>query len=171
MYAKPGSKDDDVSWMQLADDSWTINMNGLKMGEKDIAIKSTQMMLDSGLSYNMVPQEDITLIEDALKDQGIACKEQHGGDLDLYECECSQESYDKLKPLETKIGDKTVALPVRSFLKRKDNGACTLLMYPNDVSQSVEFKWVMGDLFMQNYYSIFDYKNKRIGLIDPKVSA
>lgn len=61
--------------MQLADDSWTINMNGLKLGEKDIGIKSTQMMLDSGLSYNMVPQEDITLIEDALKEQGISCKE------------------------------------------------------------------------------------------------
>jgi hypothetical protein len=55
MYAKAGSKDDDVSWMQLADDSWTINMNGLKLGDKDIAIKSTQLMLDSGLSYNMVP--------------------------------------------------------------------------------------------------------------------
>ena len=54
--------------MQLADDSWTINMNGLKLGEKDIPIKSTQIMLDSGLSYNMVPQEDISLIEDALKD-------------------------------------------------------------------------------------------------------
>lgn len=75
LYAKPGAKEDDVSWMQLADDSWTINMNGLKLGEKDIPIKSTQIMLDSGLSYNMVPQEDISLIEDALKDQGINCKE------------------------------------------------------------------------------------------------
>ena len=41
-------------------------------------------------------------------------------------------------------------------------------MYPNDVSLSVERKWVVGDLFLQNFYSIFDMKNKKIGLIPPK---
>jgi len=66
------------------------------------------------------------------------------------------------------VGDKDIDLPVRSYLKRRDDGKCVLLMHPNDVSLGVESKWVMGDLFMQNFYSIFDYKNKRIGLIDPK---
>lgn len=27
-------------------------------------------------------------------------------------------------------------------------------------------KWIVGDQFLQNYYSIFDFENKRIGLIE-----
>jgi len=41
-------------------------------------------------------------------------------------------------------------------------------MYPSDQSLGVEYKWVVGDLFMQNFYSIFDWKNKRIGFAEPK---
>jgi hypothetical protein len=42
-------------------------------------------MLDSGLSYSMVPQEDINQIEKALVSQGINCVENHNGDnLELY---------------------------------------------------------------------------------------
>ena len=52
-------------------------------------------------------------------------------------------------------------------MKRKE-GKCTLLMYPNDVSLTSERKWVVGDLFLQNYYTIFDVKEKKIGMITPK---
>lgn len=61
-------------------------------------------------------------------------------------------------------------MPPSTFMKRKD-GKCTLLMYPNDVSLSVERKWVVGDLFLQNYYTIFDVKEKKIGMIAPKGSS
>jgi len=65
-------------------------------------------MLDSGLSYSMVPQEDIDLIEVALNDKGIKCQENHNGGLDLYECSCTDEAYAQLKPLQTNIGGKAV---------------------------------------------------------------
>ena len=28
--------------------------------------------------------------------------------------------------------------------------------------------WIVGDQFLQSYYSIFDFENKRIGLIEAK---
>lgn len=57
-------------------------------------------MLDSGLSYSMVPQEDINMIEQALKEKGLEFIENHdGGGLDLYECTCTEEQYSNLKPL------------------------------------------------------------------------
>lgn len=126
-------------------------------------------MIDSGLSYSMVPQEDINSIENALAQQGVKCEEDHNGGLDLYECGCPDEQYANLKPLETQVSGKTVSLPVGAYLKKKTDapGKCTLLMHPFDVSTGVESKWVMGDQFMQNFYSIFDYKQKRIGLVEP----
>lgn len=126
-------------------------------------------MLDSGLSYSMVPQEDINSIEKALADQGIPCEENHSGDsLELYDCECPQDKYNALKPFTFKAGEKVVELEKSTFLKRKGEGKCQLIMYPTDQSLGVEYKWVVGDLFMQNFYSIFDWKNKRIGLVEPK---
>jgi hypothetical protein len=28
--------------------------------------------------------------------------------------------------------------------------------------------WIMGDIFLQNYYSIYDYPNSRMGLIEAR---
>ena len=140
----------------------------VKGTDKDLPLRSTQVMLDSGLSYSMVPVEDIAQIEKSLADQGIPCEENHTGDnLELYQCECSDEKIKALKPFTFKAGEKTVELAVTSFLKKKDDNKCILLMYPSDQSLTVEYKWVVGDLFMQNFYSIFDWKNKRIGLVEP----
>jgi len=51
------------------------------------------------------------VIEIALRDYSINCKEKHHGGLDLYDCACTQEAFDKLPSLETLIGDKMVTLP------------------------------------------------------------
>ena len=59
------------------------------------------MQLDTGLSYSMAPQDDISAIENALKKKGIECDEQHSGmGLDLYECKCSDENYGKIEPFQ-----------------------------------------------------------------------
>lgn len=88
-------------------------MSGLKFkgSNETMEIKSSQIMLDTGLSYSMVPEEDIQVIEIALRDYSINCKEKHHGGLDLYDCACTQEAFDKLPSLETLIGDKMVTLP------------------------------------------------------------
>jgi len=28
--------------------------------------------------------------------------------------------------------------------------------------------WILGDIFLQNYYSIYDYPGKRMGLVESK---
>ena len=55
-------------------------------------------------------------------------------------------------------------MPVKSYFSRDDqNGECKLLLHPYTDS-----KWVVGAEFLQNYYSIYDFKNKKIGLIESK---
>ena len=69
--------------------------------------------------------------------------------LDLYECSCTDEDYLKLQPFQIKSGDKNLEVPVSSFLRQKGDDKCTLLMYPNDdLSLTVEQKWVVGDTFL-----------------------
>ena len=82
-------------------------------------------MIDSGLSYSMVPQEDINSIEKALADQGIPCEENHSGDsLELYDCDCPEDKYKALKPFTFKAGNKVVELEKSTFLKKKSDNKC-----------------------------------------------
>ena len=95
-YAQQDAKDSDIQWIQLAEEAWSLPLNGLKFvnSSEPIQIKSSLMQLDTGLSYSMVPQDDINFIETALQKQNIECTEQHSGmGLDLYECSCEDEDY------------------------------------------------------------------------------
>ena len=41
-------------------------------------------------------------------------------------------------------------------------------MHPYDISMTTTYKWVIGMQFLQNFYSIFDPVNKKVGLIESK---
>lgn len=92
-YAKKGSTDKDIAWINLAeDDSWTIPLNGLQfMDGGKVNLKSEQLTLDTGLSYALVPPRDIEDIILSLKDsQNFTCKKEGQLDLDMYVCNCDQ---------------------------------------------------------------------------------
>lgn len=68
-YAQMNSTDNDIQWIELAEDAWSLPLNGMKFKDssEEIPLKSVLMQLDTGLSYSMVPQEDINNIENALQ--------------------------------------------------------------------------------------------------------
>lgn len=56
-------------------------------------------------------------------------------------------------------------------MEKHDNTCRTLRLIPNsenfgaDKNQSY---WVMGDIFLQNYYSIYDFSQMQVGLVESK---
>ena len=59
--------------------------------------------------------------------------------------------------------------------KQTNTVQCFLLLTPWDFAglgakQPGEDYWVLGAQFLKNYYSIYDFKNKKIGLVE-SVSA
>lgn len=74
-------------------------------------------------------------------------------------------------------------MPRDSFLRKDDDGIdhCKLLLTPSDMdtsgsrSASGDFfgdsgstNWLLGDQFLQNFYSIYDFDKKRVGLVEAK---
>ena len=49
-----------------------------------------------------------------------------------------------------------------------EKSKCKILMHPYDISMTATYKWVIGVQFLQNFYSIFDIQNKKVGLIESK---
>lgn len=67
-------------------------MAGVQTGGEKLEIKATEMTLDTGLTYVMVPPEDLqTIARDLKQTLGLSCAKSGPGDLDMYECDCSKE--------------------------------------------------------------------------------
>ena len=74
--------------------------------------------------------------------------------------------------------NRTLELPESAFIKKSENmsndNAAWLLLQPWDSAglglDKSEDAWVLGDLFLQNYYSVYDYDKKKIGLVESKTS-
>jgi len=56
-FAQTNATENDVQWIDLAEDTWSLPLQGLKFSNSSdqIPIKSSLIQLDTGLSYSMVP--------------------------------------------------------------------------------------------------------------------
>lgn len=97
--------------------------------------------------------------------------------------ECSSDNYAKVQNLIFQVGGKDLAIPRESFLKmgNEPSNSCKLTLTASDMDTSGQTSmsgsffgdggsqnWLLGAQFMQNYYSIFDYEKKKIGLVPSK---
>jgi hypothetical protein len=171
-YAKPGSTDGDIVWNQVIDDGWTIALSGVKYNKGSyLEIKAEQLTLDTGLSYALVPPRDIESIIDVIKTgSNFTCQKAGYNDLDLFECNCTEKDYQRINSLQLQINNKEFTLPREAWMKfdKNEERHCKILMHPYDISMTATYKWVIGVQFLQNFYSIFDIQNKRIGLIEAR---
>lgn len=59
-------------------------------------------------------------------------------------------------------------LPRETYLKNQGDGKCQLLLNPNDMQIGARYGedyWIMGDQFMQAYYTIYDHQNWKVGFV------
>ena len=79
-YGKEDSTDSDIQWISIDTENmnyWSLPMGNskIRLGQNISSIQSSNVILDSGLSFSLIPSSDFKLIESLLKDQyGIFCK-------------------------------------------------------------------------------------------------
>lgn len=135
--------------------------------------------MDSGLSYALIPSEDFKVVKNTLSQYGVQCaettKEKDAAQASASECTC--KDYNALPAIQFKIyGDtkdrssaKPITIPREVYIKNKGDGKCNLLLNPNDMQIGARYGenyWIMGDQFMQAYYTIYDHAKMRVGLVE-----
>uniref|UniRef100_A0A8B9DSE5 pepsin A n=1 Tax=Anser cygnoides TaxID=8845 RepID=A0A8B9DSE5_ANSCY len=140
-----------ITWIPLsAETYWQITMERVFVGEKAVACYfSCQAIVDTGTSLLAVPTTALKRIYNAL-----------GADSDG-EISCNDVS--RLPDVAFKINGKKFTVPATAYVIESD-GFCSLGFEGMDTPTESGELWILGDVFIREYYVIFDRANNKVGL-------
>jgi hypothetical protein len=141
----------DFTWVNLlAATYWEITLGGLSIDGQQYA-SASKAIVDSGTSMLTGPSDVVAAIA-----KQIGAKAFIEGEY-LVAC-----NYDTLPNLDFEIDGKIYTLGPQDYLL-PDGDLCVLGLMGLDIPAPTGPLWILGDIFMRKYYTVFDYDNKRVG--------
>ena len=149
----------DLIYLPLSDQRgfWSVQLNTISVGSSSIASAASVAILDTGTSLIYGPESDLASILDALNDVGSCQVDVSSGSVF---CECSTHALSSYPDITFTLGGHDFVLGPEDYLNLS-GGSCELLM--NTGSESF---WLLGDVFLRRYYSVYDMEQRRVGLAE-----
>merc|ERR1712188_175671 len=153
--------DGEIQYVPLTDESyWKVSLEGMKYGSTDITSK-VSAIIDSGTSLLAGPNDKVSKIAEAAGATLVMGKE--------YTIDCSKMS--SLPAVEITLGGgKKFTLEGKDYVLQVQ-GQCLFAFMPIELPPKLGEMWILGDVFMRKYYTIFDYGNKQVGFATFKTQA
>lgn len=136
-YGKSGSTENDIFWADMAHKRtffWTLNMGQIQLGQNAVKVDSKHLILDSGLSYALIPSDDYKVITTTLAKYGVDCKangEAQANKAQVSSSSCSCKDYQSLPALKFNIFQngqdqkgKQFSMPKETYIKDEGAGKC-----------------------------------------------
>jgi len=141
----------DISWVPLsAETYWQINMDdGLTIDGKSISDVNAAIV-DSGTSLLAGPTSAVKALAETLGAKPLFAGE--------YSIDC--DAISTLPDIVVSIGGKQYPIPA-SYYVINSGKVCLMGVIGLDTPSPL---WILGDVFMRDYYTVFDYENKQIGI-------
>ena len=121
----------------------------------NISTYSVEAVFDTGTSYLVFPQDFIDALADQANKLGLNCAINPSDS--LYYCDCSAQ--ESLPDLIFYFDNISLSIPAASYVYTF-NGLCFLAISSVDFEPSV----ILGDVFLVDYYTLYDFDNHRVGL-------
>ncbi|NXX39185.1 PEPA protein, partial [Tricholaema leucomelas] len=141
-----------ISWIPLsAETYWQITMDRyVYVGGQPVAcLQGCQAIVDTGTSLLVVPNSILGTI---LASLGANSNGQ-----------VSCGAVNTLPSIVYYINNQAFSVPPSAYVIESD-GYCTLGFQGMDVPTEAGELWILGDVFIRQYYTIFDRANNRVGL-------
>ncbi|NWV93861.1 PEPA protein, partial [Machaerirhynchus nigripectus] len=140
-----------ISWIPLsAETYWQITMESVSVNGAPVACSSgCQAIVDTGTTLLAIP---IRALQTLLSHLGASISGK-------ISCEAARN----LPDLIFHIHGKEFPVPPRAYVLRS-NGQCSLGLQGMDVPTEEGELWILGDVFIREYYVIFDRANDKVGL-------
>ncbi|XP_003784077.1 pepsin B-like [Otolemur garnettii] len=146
----------EIVWTPVTQEMyWQIAIQEFSIGNQATGLCSQgcQGIVDTGTSLLTVPQQYISSFVEA-----TGAQQAENGD---FVVSCS--NVQNMPTIAFTIGGAQLPLPPSTYVLN-NNGYCTLGIEPTYLSsQSGEPLWILGDVFLREYYSVFDMANNMVG--------
>ena len=138
-----------MNWVPLISETyWVVKFSSpVSVNGRSVSRTSTAIV-DSGTSLITGPAREISALASALGAKDIG-----GGNLGV---DCS--TVKSLPDVVFTLNGVQYPIPASYYILQVQ-GYCLLGFMPLDQPM-----WILGDVFMRDYYTVFDYGNKRIGM-------
>jgi len=147
----------DLSYVPLTyQNYWQIKMDGVIFEYRNLCgDEGCKAIVDSGTSMITGPSKLINMINGQLGCiiSGDECSWLHCPD------------YSTLPNLEFKLNNVSYILTPQEYIM-ETGGACISALMGMDIQEPVGPLWILGDKFMEKFYTVFDYENKQVGFAE-----
>lgn len=145
----------DLHWVPLSSATyWQINPSKITMGEYSMA--NTQAIVDSGTSLMVGPTAEVRKIAEMLGATTMPFSP-----ASLIDCDAEVPDF------VVTIDNKEYTIPGKDFILNGMGGKCMLAMQGMDFREGGP-QWILGDVFMRKYYTVFDMDQKVVGFAPAK---
>jgi len=156
----------DVEYVPLINESyWQVSLEGMSYGGASVT-SNIKAIVDSGTSLLAGPTAQVTQMA-----QKAGATAAAGGK--EYTIDCSKD-FSTLPDLEITLGGgkkftlKGPDYVIKATMMGKTQ--CLFAMMGIDLPPQMGEMWILGDVFMRKYYTVFDYGQKRVGMAPVKAA-
>ncbi|CAB3410307.1 unnamed protein product [Caenorhabditis bovis] len=159
----PNHYEGQIAWEPLvATDYWRISLASVKVGTELMTSGPTDAIVDTGTSLLTGPSDIIKKIQHKIGGIPILNGE--------YEIICSR--IPKLPNITFSLGGQDFVLQGKDYVLQlpSSNGKTTCIsgFMGMDIPPPNGPLWILGDVFIGRFYSVFDHANKRVGFANAK---
>ena len=158
-----------MTWHKINDGPfWEIPFQGMMIGDEKIVTEADQMVVDTGTSLIAMPISALKKFATGLKKSGFNCE--YEGFYDSFiTCKAHFRDISDFPNLEITLGEGDSAanyiIPYDHYLSYDAFAEAYLV---GVMSTGENGMYMLGLNFFQNYYSVFDMENERIGFAQSK---
>lgn len=132
---------------------WQIDLDDLSVNGRSTSTK--RAIIDTGTSLLAGPTTDVKAIAEQVGAQPYFLNP------NIFTLDCDKVS--ALPNIEVKFGGRTFPLTGKQYTI-EEQGACILGITGIDVPEPRGPLWILGDVFIRQYFTVFDVGNSRIGV-------
>ncbi|ORX59095.1 peptidase A1 [Piromyces finnis] len=143
---------------------WEVELEGVTMGGEKIGVTTRRAAIDTGTSLFAIPMNEAEIIN-----KRIGAVKQNSGQ---YMVDCS--TIDSLPNLDLVFNGRSFTLTPRQYILEVGGGLfggesqCISGFMGIDIPAPAGPLWIVGDVFLRIYYTIYDLGNNRVGFAKAK---
>jgi hypothetical protein len=127
---------------------WEIKVDDVGVDNVELGISGRTAFIDTGTSFMFLPEDDATAIHDLIPGYTKSGES--------YTVPCDTD-----KAIWISFGDQKYNISAADWVGGETDGGCR----SNIIGRTTfgETQWLLGDVFMKNVYTVFDFDNSQIG--------